>query len=614
MDEFIINDNEMNYENYVTQNDMSSKEREGIIEAHYQVNTDRLYKGDDDMQASAFRNAYTSYEKEYKALMGNKRVLRDDNKEMKDVKTALLKLNQAFYTIIPDDDDEFDAELQKMKANYEDLIDKCKMYINTHPGDRSFFGKGRIRKRMVTNLKIRAKAEFEKLDKRANNLHDQAKGRHDGRPTWINVLAEARVKPVDLSIKEKYKIKPIEQDFSAVLEIKDDDNNTFYIKDMEVYQNMQTKSSYIWQSKSLSTGQFYTLTEIPIMRALNQILLKEDNNEPGFNLLNSLLECKKKDPKLKDLPLNEFLMDKAGWDVVELIFGTYFDLNDSCAKILQERKLDMDKLFDNKEFICKYLTQFLSSKVLKTNCENGKISNGANLSKRNVATSRLAKLFGIGDLVMSSEIVRYQKNGEWREGILTQKAQGTPFSNFVNEENNISPETMLDFNTIELFDIICGQVDRKPNNLMVERNPNSFKISRPICINNDYSFGKLKYKDVAYNTIGRSNPFEVKGGLCRLQFLDKDVVEKLKGIMENEETIRYELIDLLDKDEIECLLDRIRGVLKTIERTKKKNNNFLVKRDKVDNDTKKLYRKQVSFVNKDGDQMLGVLDGNVNLN
>lgn len=113
MDEFIINNNEMNHENYVTQNDMAPKEREGIIEAHYQVNTDRLYKGDDDMQASAFRNAYTSYEEEYKALMGNKRVLRDDNKEMKDVKTALLKLNKAFYKIIPDDDDEFDDELQK---------------------------------------------------------------------------------------------------------------------------------------------------------------------------------------------------------------------------------------------------------------------------------------------------------------------------------------------------------------------------------------------------------------------------------------------------------------------------------------------------------------------
>lgn len=274
--------------NYVTQGGMVEK-RDRLVNneqvKQYGVNIDNLYQGNVDMQTSAFKNAYTSYDKDYQDLMYNKRVGRVDTDTMVGVKDALGKLNNFFYTEISQKDNVFETQLKDIKALYDDVINKCKEYIKVHPGDRSFWGKGRIRKRMVTNLQARAEAEKKCLEPRAKALKLQYSQANGGdKPTWINVLAEVRTARIDLNTKDindqpKYKISSVGMNSSTVLKIENKDPNAkdkdkrFYIKKVEHYWSMKAEYEDVVKSKMLvDEGKVkYTPEQMEIMQWLNNV-------------------------------------------------------------------------------------------------------------------------------------------------------------------------------------------------------------------------------------------------------------------------------------------------------------------------------------------------------
>ena len=616
MDEFKVNsknknENVLPLDKYVTQNDMTTKAKKGIIAEHYQMKASSLYKDDGDMQASAFKNAYTSYAEEYQALMSNKRVLYDDTETMQKVKEALLHLNQSFWEKIPDDNDQFEVALDKMKSKYSDVIEKCDKYIDAHPGDRSFFGKGRIRKRMVTNLKTRAESESKKLDSRARFLVKQAKG-SNVRPTWINVLAEVRTKTLILDKNDNsnpnYTIDSVGKSSSTVFRI-NDGINTFYIKDMETNQSNENKCQYLLDSETLKDkdNAHYTKDQTNILKALKEILVLEKKDSVNYNLLEKLYFYKSQD-EYRNISLSDFFTSDEGPEIFQRIVS---DFTPQMFNVLNKYSMTKNTLLDNSEFSRKCLTQIFINNSLQVNCRQSKISLGANLSKRNVATSRMAKLLKIENLVAPSEIVRYKKNGQLREGILMQEAKGRSYEVISSEYDRRymitgTLKTMIDFNTIELFDAICGQTDRNGGNFIVKEE--NWYVTSPVCIDNDFSFGKLKYKDIANKCVHLSLPFEAESGLCRLEFLDAKVVNTLEELMKNEETIRYELIDLLSKEELDCLIDRMRGIVKSIERTKKENTEFLVDRENPQKDLLKARARQSQHRDKKGNTYYDLLE------
>lgn len=64
--------------------------------------------------------------------------------------------------------------------------------------------------------------------------------------------------------------------------------------------------------------------------------------------------------------------------------------------------------------------------------------------------------------------------------------------------------------------------------------------------------------------------------MCKYALLDRQVVTKMETLMEHPEVIRFEMADLLSEEEIGCLIDRMKGALKTINRTREWSGEILV--------------------------------------
>jgi hypothetical protein len=80
------------------------------------------------------------------------------------------------------------------------------------------------------------------------------------------------------------------------------------------------------------------------------------------------------------------------------------------------------------------------------------------------------------------------------------------------------------------------------------------------------SFGLIKYSDIVKNGqvgIKEMKPLEIDGTLT-IPFLDYDMAMKIKALKPAE--ISYQMADILSKEEISALIDRIKGVQNVINR------------------------------------------------
>ena len=202
----------------------------------------------------------------------------------------------------------------------------------------------------------------------------------------------------------------------------------------------------------------------------------------------------------------------------------------------------------------------------------------------------MAKLLGIEDMIAKSDMATVTINGKTMTGTIMEEVKGTIVEDSktkaAGEETSVkySPEAFKQLMNLQVFDVICGQVDRHTGNYLgeLEKKKDGRYIFKNIKgIDNDMSFGLIKYSDILKNGqygIKEMKPIELDGTLT-IPFLDYDMAMKIKALKPAE--VSYQMADILSKEEIRALIDRIKGVQNVInrqlaldEKNKNKNNGY----------------------------------------
>lgn len=538
-------------------------------------------------QQSEEWQAYNKLQTDSTKLISNKRTTisgkaKDDSVLMQQVKEALGSITN-FYTetTVPANKDEFQQQLNNLQEMYGTLKDHCKTYLDQRQGiwKNIIKGEGYRRYQMVKETQTKASVELAILKNRAQMVYNDFQGvtEEADRPLWVNVLAEARTTYLDLSKKDAGKVELTGGNCNSVIKLTSTKGEVAYIKeDSKNVPATQYTDTYISTLLESNLGlkaknQGATEKEISDMIKVLSSVFAEENTDIDLIFWKSARSTKyhardmrKKDvqrklaaliiaqrPKVKE-QLESFLHKPYGPD----IFGEYAE----------------------------YYSLHIKSYLIANN--NVKMDKGSSITDRNVATSRLAELLGVPELIPASRKVKYKdQKGKDHQGILLAEAKGEElFETYNNvQTNNYKYEDLvfLQMNSLEILDVIASQFDRNNTNIFVESEGK--RITKIRAIDNDMSFGKLTYKDIQK----RNNPnyylntLEDQNGFCKLTAVDKRLYDSLMAL--TDEMVSYVFADLLSKDELKALQDRIKGVKALLQRSLEKNpNNFYIRDPKED--------------------------------
>jgi len=189
---------------------------------------------------------------------------------------------------------------------------------------------------------------------------------------------------------------------------------------------------------------------------------------------------------------------------------------------------------------------------------------GNELTSRNVATSRIAELLGLGHLVAHSTNMIVHDGDRTVTGSFMEFAEGTDLSSRdymdqkrLSEVEDIrSPEFNRDACSIEVLDFICGQGDRHAKNIFYKLSDLDENGKRRIIglqgIDNDLAFND--WGDLASSKTA---------DLFKMTFISQDVAEKVKGL--DRAAIEYAVGDLLPESQIDALMERITKMQKQVQ-------------------------------------------------
>jgi hypothetical protein len=232
-----------------------------------------------------------------------------------------------------------------------------------------------------------------------------------------------------------------------------------------------------------------------------------------------------------------------------------------------------------------------------------------NISRRNVATSRLAELLGIGGMIARSrtaEVIdlskRTTKDGLTTRGNVMEVAPGVEAGKISVGERQpaemMTPHFARQSVILQIFDALCGQVDRHENNFFVQLDKEG-RIDSLVGIDNDMAFGVYEelnsrgfqrdlFKFV--NTDGTVRPLDFTVTGLALPYYDREFVQRIIELEPG--IVRFMLADLLEATEIDALLsrlDKMQANFRTYMADKETQGRFLAPDKWSEADLKKLY-------------------------
>lgn len=194
------------------------------------------------------------------------------------------------------------------------------------------------------------------------------------------------------------------------------------------------------------------------------------------------------------------------------------------------------------EFGVKYNT-----KNVATN--GAKVRPGNNINRRNVATSRMASLMGLNDLVAYSSVATIKQGGKIYSGSAMREAEDSIKKDSARYELNAMSMLMK----LQVFDIICGQVDRKTDNYTRQKNGKG-NVQTICAIDNDMAFGEISYLEC---------PRQINA--LNYAMIPRELIKTIKELDLNK--VKLAMMDLLTKDEIDALIKRILDMREDIDAT-----------------------------------------------
>lgn len=221
-----------------------------------------------------------------------------------------------------------------------------------------------------------------------------------------------------------------------------------------------------------------------------------------------------------------------------------------------------------------------------------------NMSKRNVAASRIANLFGVGELIAQSETaVLKDSTGKSVTGNLMQAAKGregrTVLMDLQREkfkktrkENNytgstmdsledeyFTPEFLKSLTSLQVLDGLMGQVDRHNANYMIQQDEKG-RMGKVQGIDNDFAFGHYGqfgyggHERTVFDT-DRVDGRNYEQANLAIPYMDEALANRILKVQPEE--VRMVLADVLEEKAIEAFCQRLLMVQYAIEKDRKEN-------------------------------------------
>lgn len=209
-----------------------------------------------------------------------------------------------------------------------------------------------------------------------------------------------------------------------------------------------------------------------------------------------------------------------------------------------------------------------------TNVESDRV----NMNAHNVATSRIADLFGRGDLIAKSEmaVVKEYGNNTERVGSVMEGVEGEDaittlrkdLGKYSKDEGRkltpkefkdkvaglIKGDFQRDLSDLQVIDYLCGQIDRHFGNYFVQKDSKGDYIGVK-GIDNDLSFGNMKEREKAYNYGIHGRVVVDSSANLIIPHMSLELAIRINMI--NDSMVKYALMDLIAKPEIAAFCERL---------------------------------------------------------
>ncbi len=442
-------------------------------------------------------------------------------------------------------------ELSFITMMHNRLLGEINICLNGH------FGGNMALHSQLLNLRQWVAGDQEFMQKNVESYRKYLKEnpKEAKKATWYDALHFVRAAGVNLDDKMNNEVKVMGEGSSVVYEIteKDTKKKSYFQKDqitfgteyfaenyVQMYPELDTKEkremySYLLNGYSAYCGNLYGTNDINDIHAIMADMSKKKKPEDLAKIV------------MEKVPMN-------------LWHAKYTD-----QKLLGE--------------MLKEYPKFMLQQGI---CRDAGITVGNRLTGRNVATSRLAKLLGFGNAICESRTAVAKINGKTVKGNVMDSSGGEASRELLGENLDLAEEGKLtyedqvvsDLLDLRVFDYICGQIDRHMGNIHLNSEKNEktgeIKITGVKGIDNDICFGEFTFEDLCNKNHSHLMGFDnmVLEGLSdnfikQLDSLSKPLIDALLG-------------DLLTKNELNALWDRISGIQKELR-----------KKDKLLSDAKK---------------------------
>ena len=372
-------------------------------------------------------------------------------------------------------------------------------------------------------------------------------------PRWVEVLLSARSEEFDTD-REGVEVKKGGEGLSDISIIKNADGKTIFFRsedkvpDRDIVKSAKEMAVEVLGTEETEDNKFLGDAAVEFMKLTNAY-----DTMKLFAKAYKVIEPLKKKLGKKEPRLSKVI--------------SYSDIAKAAVKALDKKELKEYVEKASEEQLEKLGRLYAKSFDLynKVNCcfaggsSSADIKPGRNLSNRHVATSRLAQILGIGNIVSESRTAEIKVGNNVVKGNLMEESGGEEIFELGKKwkDGCYSNEAVQQTLTLQVFDYICGQVDRHFGNFHAIFDEKTKTVIGIKAIDNDLSFGNL-------------TPDDLRAGRKRLMPLSEGVIWGLpaqtlnKILALNENSLRVMMGDLLEKDEIDDLVERAEEVKKCI--------------------------------------------------
>lgn len=470
--------------------------------------------------------------------------LSDDSASYDAVKSAITDFNASLHNQLDSEDSETNMYFYELSCNkLSDLIASCDEYINTHD---PWTGAGKARKRLVRQIKSIAQIDLMNLS--SNKVVFESMSPEEQAETKITGMLK----------------------ISRTLHLKTDNFNA--LRDSKATGGMASDVMKVNVSGDNVGGVQEGEKATHYFKFEDEFDVSEESFKGKF-VLNNLLKRFAGDITEEDEKLIRERMAEQTQKVVDASLNL-----DSLTEGGKNAMLAINKLLSGASNTYEIMKEIGSAGLGKK----------TNVSRRNVATSRMAELLGVGNLVAKSETVEItDKQGNSYTGNLMTSAKGSKAAMDISGENKAgeNEKTLVDASknggyqlktavsggfqrdlcNLQILDCICGQVDRHRGNFLVSQGEDG-ELTGLQGIDNDAAFGlddDFSLKESRKNRTVINN----ETGLLHMPFIDDGIARRIEAI--DGSAIEYILKDLLTKEEIKAAVVRFNKIKQAIKNTRK---------------------------------------------